>query len=238
MFGSGGEALSKSLFLGGVTVRFPELRFGFLEGGAGWACSLFADLVEHFERRNREAVRAYDPAGLDVERMKSLLREFGGDDLRAKLDRPFEELFAGMYRLSGWVPEAGWDGKNPDYLDDFRHCGFEREEEIRDHFVPNFYFGCEAEDPSVGWALEGKRLPWDSKLKVMFGSDIGHWDVTDITKVLAEAYEAVEEETLSPEDFRLFAFENAALLHGLANKDFFRGTVVETEVERVLERNR
>src|SRR5256885_4814700 len=50
-FAAAGHAVAKSLFLGGVTRRFPDLHFGFLEGGGGWACQLFADLIEHWERR-------------------------------------------------------------------------------------------------------------------------------------------------------------------------------------------
>jgi hypothetical protein len=33
--------------IGGVTRRFPQLNFGFLEGGVGWAVQLFGDLIEH-----------------------------------------------------------------------------------------------------------------------------------------------------------------------------------------------
>ncbi|MCE2390547.1 MAG: amidohydrolase family protein, partial [Proteobacteria bacterium] len=47
-FAATGEALAKSLFLGGVTRRFPGLRLALLEGGVGWACSLYADLVAHW----------------------------------------------------------------------------------------------------------------------------------------------------------------------------------------------
>src|SRR5204862_123336 len=50
-FAAAGHAVAKGLFLGGVTRRFPDLRFGFLEGGVGWGCQLFADLMEHWERR-------------------------------------------------------------------------------------------------------------------------------------------------------------------------------------------
>ena len=39
-FGASGEAICKSLFLGGVTRRFPELSFALLEGGVGYACNL------------------------------------------------------------------------------------------------------------------------------------------------------------------------------------------------------
>ena len=31
-----GEAVCKALFMGGVTRRFPALKFAFLEGGVGW----------------------------------------------------------------------------------------------------------------------------------------------------------------------------------------------------------
>ena len=52
MLGESHHALAKSLFLGGVTRRFPDLNFGFLEGGVAWAASLYADLVGHFEKRS------------------------------------------------------------------------------------------------------------------------------------------------------------------------------------------
>src|SRR5205085_6371054 len=35
-FAAAGHAVAKALFLGGVTRRFPDLRFAFLEGGVGW----------------------------------------------------------------------------------------------------------------------------------------------------------------------------------------------------------
>ena len=63
------RGLAKALFLGGVTRRFPTLRFRFLECGAGWACSLYADLVGHFEKRNLAAMEYVDPAKLDVAEM-------------------------------------------------------------------------------------------------------------------------------------------------------------------------
>src|SRR5919201_504468 len=50
-FAAAGHNVAKALFLGGVTRRFPDLRFAFLEGGVGWGCQLFCDLVEHWERR-------------------------------------------------------------------------------------------------------------------------------------------------------------------------------------------
>jgi predicted TIM-barrel fold metal-dependent hydrolase len=41
-FAAAGHATAKAIFLGGVTRRFLELRFAFLEGGVGWASQLFA----------------------------------------------------------------------------------------------------------------------------------------------------------------------------------------------------
>jgi hypothetical protein len=61
----------------------------------------------------------------------------------------------------------------------------------------------------------------------MLGSDIGHWDVPDMTHVLSEAHELVEHGHLTTADFREFTFGNAVRLHAEINPDFFRGTVVE-----------
>src|SRR5215470_13841130 len=35
-FASAGHAVAKAIFFGGVTRRFPDMRFAFLEGGVGW----------------------------------------------------------------------------------------------------------------------------------------------------------------------------------------------------------
>jgi predicted TIM-barrel fold metal-dependent hydrolase len=239
MFAAAGEALCRSLFLAGVTFRFPELQIGFLEGGAGWACSLYADLIEHWEKRSYRAVEAYDPARLDRARLRQLLAEHGGPRLAGLLDdRPLEESCRGLFLLSGWVPEAGWEPRDRALLDEFARCEIQRAEDVRDHFAPSFFFGCEAEDPSVAWALDGKSLPFGTRLQVMFGSDIGHWDVTDMRSVLAEAYEAVERGRLDREAFQSFTFDSAVRLHGRHNPAFFRGTAVEREAEQVLARSR
>ena len=70
MFAGGAEFFCRSLFMGGVTRRFPELNFGLLEGGVAWAVTLLNDIVEHFEKRNPAAsAENLDPATLDVELM-------------------------------------------------------------------------------------------------------------------------------------------------------------------------
>ena len=53
-FASANDAVCKSLFLGGVTRRFPKLKFLFLEGGVGWARTLLGEIKGHWEKRNRD----------------------------------------------------------------------------------------------------------------------------------------------------------------------------------------
>src|SRR5207249_2423149 len=86
-FASAAEALAKSLFLGGVTRRFPSLRFAFLEGGVAWACRLYAELVSHWQKRHGEGLANYDPAQLDRELFQQLHARYGGPAIRAKLDQ-------------------------------------------------------------------------------------------------------------------------------------------------------
>ena len=59
--GEGHTALAKSLFMGGVTRRFPDLPFAFLEGGVAWAVSLYSDLIGHWDKRGRQEHRAPQP---------------------------------------------------------------------------------------------------------------------------------------------------------------------------------
>jgi hypothetical protein len=52
-----------------------------------------------------------------------------------------------------------------------------------------FYFGCEADDPSNVWAFNARANPLGARLNAIFSSDIGHFDVPDMTEVVPEAYE-------------------------------------------------
>src|SRR5262249_6272813 len=76
-FGEAGNAVCKALFLGGVTRRFPRMRFAFLEGGVAWGCSVFADLLSHWEKRNGKAIQDFNPANLDRETLAALLQQYG-----------------------------------------------------------------------------------------------------------------------------------------------------------------
>jgi hypothetical protein len=199
MFATAGEAMARSLFLGGVPHRFPQLRFAFQEGGVAWAAGLFAGIVGHFEKRNREAVEHYNPAHLDRRLLVEKFEKYGSDRFRARLDR----LDEGLRFLSD--P----DERN---LDEFAASGVRSREDIRRIFEEQFFFGCEADDPLVSLAFDTARNPLGARLGAVFASDIGHWDVPDIREVLPEAWEQVERGLVSETDFRAFTYENARAL--------------------------
>jgi len=52
--------------------------------------------------------------------------------------------------------------------------------------------------------------------------------------VTEEAYELVEHKVITEEDFRDFVFTNPTTLWTGMNPDFFRGTVVEQKVKKLL----
>ncbi|HKN10202.1 MAG TPA: amidohydrolase [Pseudomonadota bacterium] len=219
-FGAAGEAVCKSLFLGGVTARFPRLRAAFLEGGVTWGCRLYADLIGHWKVRNPDALARLDPRNLDHRMLTKLVHEYGSESLRRGFDAQQASMGGG-----DWAPE------NPD---DFSHCDIRDPKDIRDRFVPNFFFGCEAEDPLIAWAFNAKVNPLGARLGAVLGSDIGHWDVPDMEEIAAEAYELVKKGVLSEEDFRAFTFTNPLKLWASLNPDFFKGTAIEAEVAREL----
>ena len=218
--GRGHEALCKSLFLGGVTKRFPDLRIGFLEGGVAWACSLYSDLIGHFEKRGGRSIESLDPDRLDVDGLMAFFDEHAGSEVKKESDA-VRQYFARP-------------GARPAQVDEFAAAGLARAEDFLDRFVPNFYFGCEADDPLVPWAFADRVNPFGARLRAMLGSDISHWDVADMTEPIAESYEAVEQGRMTAEDYREFAFTNAVRLHGGMNPDFFVGTIIEEQARETL----
>ena len=222
-FAAAGEAVAKGLFLGGVTRRFPQLKFAFLEGGVGWACSLYSDLIGHWKKRNRRALEEVNPANLDRALMRELFERFGSVDLAARLDH--STIFDGL--------GATATGNVKD-LDDFSECGIERAQDICASFTRNFYFGCEADDPTNAWAFNSRVNPYGARIRTLLGSDIGHFDVVNMNEVLAEAYELVEDGLITDQDFREFVFDNPVRFWAEGNPEFFKGTVLESEAARVL----
>ena len=219
-FAASMDAFCKALFMGGVTRRFPGLCFGLLEGGVGWACLLLADIVSHWEKRNAETIRTLDPARLDSDRLLELFREYGEGRLLEDLDG----LAKSLTRLE---PE-------PPVLDEWAACEITDEQDIYELFVKPFFFGCEADDRSVAWAFNDRLNPGGQKLRAMFSSDLGHWDVPAMSRILPEAFELLEEGHLSAEDFRDFTFGNPVRFYTSMNPDFFAGTHIEREAARVV----
>jgi predicted TIM-barrel fold metal-dependent hydrolase len=226
-FAAASHAFAKALVLGGVLRRFPSLRFALLEGGVGWACNLLTDLIGHWEKRNGKAMEAdVRPTNLDPKLLADLFTRYGGNLYAAKLSELIGSLstvtpFRSLEELS--------NREDPQHRDDFAAAQVESEDDLRAQFAERLYFGCEADDVTTAWAFDKHG---NHRLKPIFSSDVGHFDVVDMSEVLEEAYELVEHGLISEGDFRAFVFTNAASLHTALNPDFFKGTVVEDAVAK------
>ncbi len=218
MLGEAHHTTAKSLVLGGVTRRFPDLGFCFLEGGVGWAASLFADLIGHWDKRNGAAMAATDPAALDWGEVRRLFEKYA----------------------PAWPSDAPgprqWRSSDLALIDEFAASGAERPEDFVELFARPFFFGCEADDPVTATAFDTRINPFGTRLQALFGSDVSHWDVPDMNEVLEESWEMVESGRFGEDDYRDFVFTNPALFHTRANPRFFEGTAVEAEVATLLAR--
>ncbi len=210
--------------MGGVTRRFPDLNFAFLEGGVSWASQLYNDLFEHWERRNVDFMREnLDPSKLDVALIAEKAAQYGGDILTPeKVGKQPQR-----HRMGGVI-----DGELE--IDEFKACEIDKKEDIADLFVKPFYFGCEADDRMNAVAFDRRLNHLDVQLKAMFGSDIGHWDVTDMTSCVPHAYEMVENGLMDEDNFRDFMFTNPVSFFTHQNPNFFDGTKVEADVKAML----
>lgn len=227
-FAAAGEAVCKALFLGGVTRRFPTLKFGFLEGGVGWACQLYADLIGHWDKRNLAALEEVNPRNMDHAQFLKFAEQYGPPEMvNALQGRKNPEDTTSLPERTNLV--GGIEN-----LDDYALCKITRKSDLRDLFVDSFYFGCEADDPTNAWGFSRRTNPFNARINALFGSDIGHFDVPNMADVVPEAYELVEDGLITDGDFRDFVFANAVRFWGKANPNFFKGTVVEKEAAAVL----
>jgi len=103
------EAICKAIFMGGVTRRFPKLNFAFLEGGAGWACLLYSDLIGHWKKRNRAALEEVNPANLDRALYRGMIGRYLGQEILGHYGR-------GSMKLEGLDNESPPAGHE---LDDY-----------------------------------------------------------------------------------------------------------------------
>ena len=215
-FADQGEAMCKALFLGGVTRRLPTFKIAFLEGGVAHAARTYCDLFARWDKRGPDGIQLLNPANLDQALFRELHRRYGDQAIQARLDK--------VLTHSENVQPEDVTGLE---LNDFARCRITKREEIRELFVPHFYFGCEADDPMNTLAFNPRLLPYGAKLNAMFSSDVGHWDVPDITEVVHEAWEQVEHGLLTEENFKDLVFGHAVAFFTGANPDFFKGTGIE-----------
>ena len=213
-FAAAGQALATSLVLGGVTRRFPTPNIACLEGGAAWGVSLLHSLVEHGEVRGLPGLERIDPRRVDESAVRALL-----DSVRdpAWHDPALRDLVA----LA--------DARAPEQLNDFAACAASSADDVRALFASRFWFGCEAEDPGAAWALQPLHC-----LHAMFGSDIGHFDVPDMTSVIPAAWSLVTDVLMTEEQFGEYMFANVVRLHGGMNGCFLDGTTVAADARRLL----
>jgi hypothetical protein len=144
-------------------------------------CQLFADLIEHWERRGKAGLEYMDPKKLDRPLLAQLVDKYGYQDIAAELKR-----------------RDGWPNPKDDELDggvaehdDYAACKITRKEDWVDLYARPFYFGCEADDRMNAVAF-GKVNPFGARINAIFSSDVGHFDVPDMRMVLPEAHELVE----------------------------------------------
>jgi predicted TIM-barrel fold metal-dependent hydrolase len=227
-FAQSQHAGCRAIFLGGVTRRFPTLNFGFLEGGVGWACQLMFDLVSHFERRSVSALRdVLRPSNIDLDEFRTFYDKYAGPRMAGRV----ESVLASISCVSPFLDAQALSDREGDISNEFELSGIESAEQLKEEFRRNFYFGCESDDIMAAVAFD-RRL--GAFLKPIFSSDVGHFDVADMTSVLEDAWELVEHGLMDRDDFKRFTFTNVASLHTGNNPQFFEGTVVETAVDEVL----
>ncbi len=201
----------RALVYGGVPMRFPDLPFCFLEGGVAWAIEMLGALEEHYEKRGPAGIDCYDPARLDHALLERLLAEYG---------------------FPAEPPEmVGETNRSPWARDEFEASGLRDESDLARIFGDQFFFGCESDDPSAHRALDAPGNPLHTRLRPVFSSDIGHWDVPRLDDPLPNAFRLVERGLLSKEDFRRFVCDEVVALHTRCNPAFFDGTNVEGRVE-------
>jgi hypothetical protein len=116
-------------------------------------------------------------------------------------------------------------------VDDFAASGIATNDDIRRIFEKQFFFGAEADDKVTSLAFHNQL---GLALRPMFSSDIGHYDVLDMSEVVSESFELVEHGLIDEEQYAEFTFSNLVDLHTRLNPTFFDGTVLERAVREHL----
>ncbi|HXN59206.1 MAG TPA: amidohydrolase family protein [Acidimicrobiales bacterium] len=220
-FAATGEALAKSLFLGGVIHRFPKLRVGLMEGGVAVGVRLYGDLVSRWEKRGPAGLRRLDLRNIDTSELSRLALSYHPRVAGLPADRlvPFLGVEEGA-------------------TNDFKLSGVDGPSDIRNQFCSSFFWGCEGDDPLVAVSFDPRVNPLGATIPAFVGSDIGHWDVPNFDHPLQEAYEQIEHGLLTKEQFKDFTSANAVRFYGGDRSDFFAGTAVEAAAEAIIENDK
>ena len=182
MFATAGETLARSLFLGGVP---PSLPHAPLRVPGRW------------RRMGGVALRVADlPLGEAQPRRDRSLRP-----VHARPRAPRRSLRAvrqrgvprSTRRARRRAPATEPSRRGPGHDRRVRGVGGARAPRTSATPTPTqFHFGCEADDPMTALAFDARRNPLGARLRAIFASDVGHWDVPDVREVLPEAWELVE----------------------------------------------
>ena len=227
-FADASEALAKALFFGGVTQRFPQLRIALLEAGAAWGANVLTHLVDRFEKRGNQHVQQYNPENIDRELLVSLYRQYGSELFQGR-EYSDEQIIEGAF---GVASASLFRHQQPNEINDFALTHVKNKQDIFDRWVPNFYFGNEADDRTIVGALHPKATPFQQKINALYSSDSGHWDVPELTEPLAETWDLVQEGAITKEDFKALVFDNPYRFYTANRPDFFAGTQVEHKLKR------
>jgi hypothetical protein len=190
---------------------------------------VYTHLVDRWEKRSLEGLKNYDPAATDRALLADLFSRYGADLVKGRSTQG-EDLIRdtlGAHYINGSRQPQGGE------LEDFAAAGIEKVEDIKTRWVDSFFFGSESDDRTVAAAFNDKANPLGAKINAIYSSDVGHWDVPDLTDALAAAHRLVDDGVLSEADFKAYVFENPYKLYTEANANFFKGTAVEAKLKNI-----
>ena len=224
MFATAGETLARSLFLGGVPHRFPHAAVrvpGRRRRVGGVAL-----------RRPRRALGEAQPRRGRALQPRRTRPRAARRAVRAVRQRRATAI--GSTGSTTGCARSASPTRIPPTLDEFAASGVDRAEDIRDVFTTQFHFGCEADDPMTALAFDTRRNPLGARLRALFASDVGHWDVPDVREVLPEAWELVERRPRHRGRLPRAHLREPGVAVGAGNPAFFEGTSVESAVAELL----
>ena len=215
--------LCRSLVFGGVPARFPNLAFGFLECGAGWAVDLLHSLEEHWEKRNVEGLKNYDPARLDRARLFALLKEYGGPEYIATIGRAARcapTMKASRVTIAMPIATNG------------RDAGCARSTTSRASSRISF---SDARPTTPASIARSTRAPIRFKTALPADLQLRHRPLgcSRHQAVLLESHHLADKGIISDADYRDFVFTYPARLHLKANPEFFTGTAIAGAVAKL-----